>query len=236
MTATLGQIQSVAVSTVAETKIVPIAELPGRIDVSFQLTTLKGKREALVGVTSIEGRKRVLCGWGTSQASDLLPSNAAIITPGRTTTRSARDLLAVGPPLGGRSFEDAAVSQDPNDPGQVGGWTRAWRVGEFGGVRVSAVSYIGPDAALQSATVQLRRLQGIGVETFTVPGAKAAIGIRAVTYSDLWLQDGQTPPFIDEVYAIFGSTLVNVGVSNVTTNSHEVAITLMEAIAARAKD
>ena len=164
----------------------------------------------------------------------IFPSAAAIITAAQPTKSTTRDLVAVRAPAGGRADEDAAIPQDPNDAGQVEGWTRAWRLGDFGGVRISAVRYVGSDSALQSATVQLRRLQGIGVESFTVPGEKAAIGIRAVTYSNLWLQDGHTPPFIDEVYAIFGSTLINVGVSNVTTSSHEVAVTLMQKIAARA--
>jgi len=234
MSTYLGTIQSVGVSTAVGSKIVPIAALPGRVDVSFRLTTSNGEHEPLVAVTGIEGGKRVLCGWGTSEASDLFPSDAAIISVGRATKSSTRDLVAVRAPTGGSSVEDAAVPQDPSDPGQVGGWTRAWRIGDFGGVRISAVKYVGSDSALQSASIQLRRLQGIGVESFTIPGAKAAIGIRAVTYSNLWLQDGHTPPFIDEVYAVFGSTLINVGVSNVTTSSHEVAITLMQEIAARA--
>jgi hypothetical protein len=235
MSAYLGTIQSVAVSTVTGSKIVPIAELPGRIDVSFRLTTSKGEHEPLIGVTGIEGGKRVLCGWGTSEGSDLFPSDVAIINAAQTTKSSPRDLVAVRPPPGGKPYEDAAIPQDPNDAGQVEGWTRAWRLGDFGGVRISAVRYVGSDSALQSATAQLRRLQGIGAGSFTIPGAKGAIGIRAVTYSDLWLQDGRTPPFIDEVYAVFGSTLINVGVSNITTSSHEIAIMLMQEIAARAK-
>jgi hypothetical protein len=189
----------------------------------------------LVGVTGIEDGERVLCGWGTTEASGLFPATTAIITAARPTRRSAKDLVAVPAPAGGKPFQDAAVPQDPTDAGQVGGWTRAWRLGEFGGVRVTAVSYAGSDSALQSAEVQLRRLQGIGVDPFKIPGAKAAIGIRVVTYSDLWLQDGHTPPYIDEVYVIFGSTLVNIGVSNITTSSHAIAIALMQEIALRAK-
>ena len=235
LTATLGAIRSVDVSIIGDTKIVPIATLPGRIDVSYRLTTSKGVRESLVAVTSIEDGKRVLCGWGTTEASGLFPATTAIITAAQPARRSAKDLVAVRAPTGGKPFEDAAVPQDPTDAGQVGGWTRAWRLGDFGGVRVTAISYTGSESALRSAEVQLRRLQGIGVESFTVPGAKAAIGIRAVTYSDLWLQDGHTPPYIDEVYAIFGSALVNIGVSNLTTSSHAIAITLMQEIAARAK-
>jgi hypothetical protein len=234
MSTYLGAIRSVAVSTLPESKIVPIDALPGRVDVSFRLTTSKGEHEPLVGVTGIEDGKRVLCGWGTSEASDLFPPAAAIITAGRPTKSSPRDLLEVRAPTDGKPDEDAAIPQDPTDPGQVEGWTRAWRLGVFGGARISAVRYMGSDSALQSATLQLRRLQGIGVGSFTIPGQKAVIGIRAVTYSNLWLQDGHTPPFIDEVYAVFGNTLINVGVSNITTSGHEIAITLMQEIAARA--
>ena len=234
LTTTLGTIKRVDVSTTADTKIVPIATLPGRIDVSYRLTTSKGERDPMVGVTGVENGKRVLCGWGTSEASGLFPSTSAIIKAADQTKSSTRDLVAVHAPAGGKQVEDAAVPNDPNDAGQVEGWTRAWRLGEFGGVRVTAVRYAGSDSAVQSAEIQLRRLQGIGIELFKIPGTNEAIGIRAVTYSNLWLQDGNTPPYIDEVYAIFGSTLVNVGVSNLITSSHAVAITLMQEIAARA--
>ena len=235
LSANLGTIRSVAVSPAAGSKIVPIVSLPGRIDVSFRLTTSKGEQEPLVAVTGIEGGKRVLCGWGTSEASDLFPSDEAIITADRQTKSAPRELVAARAPTGGRPYEDAAIPQDPNDPGQLEGWTRAWRLGDIGGVRISAVRYVGSDSALQAATIQLRRLQGIGVGSFTIPGEKAAIGVRAVTYSNLWLQDGHTPPFIDEVYAVFGNTLINVGVSNISTSSHQIAIGLMQEIAARAK-
>ena len=235
LTATLGTIQGVDVSATADTKIVPIARLPGRVDVSYRLTTSKGERDPMVGVTGVENGKRVLCGWGTGEASGLFPSTSAIIKAAEQTKSSTRDLVAVPAPAGGKQVEDAAVPRDPNDAGQVEGWTRAWRLGEFGGVRVTAVKYAGSDSALQSAEIQLRRLQGIGVDVFTIPGTKEAVGIRAVTFSNLWLQDGNTPPYIDEVYAIFGNTLVNVGVSNLTTASHAIAISLMQEIAARAK-
>ena len=233
LTATLGTIQRVDVSVIGETKIVPIATLPGRVDVSYRLTTSKGQRGSLVGVTSIEGGRRVLCGWGTTEASGLFPATSAIIAAAPPIKSSAQDLVAVRAPAGSKPFEDVAVPQDPTDAGQVGGWTRAWRLGDFGGVRVTAMSYSGSDSALQSAEVQLRRLQGIGVETFKIPGAKAAVGLRALTYTDLWLQDDHTPPYIDEVYAVFGSMLVNVGVSNLTTSSHAIAIAMMQEIAAR---
>jgi hypothetical protein len=231
---TLGSIEAVDVTTGGTEKLVPIADLPGQIRVRYRLVTNLGQHKELIVMTALENGKRVLCGWITSEGVGLFP-HGVLIAAGDPTKVMPRDLLVVKAPPGGRPYEDKAIPRDTSDPGQLDGWTRGWRIGDYGGATMAAARYVSPDSSLSAAADRLKHLEGLGNELFHVPGVPNAVGIRTVMFTEFWLQDSATPPFVDTVYAVFGNEVIYVGVSNLTTRSHAIAIRLMQEIAARAK-
>ena len=78
---------------------------------------------------------------------------------------------------------------------------------------MSAIEFETEQHAVDAARRALRLKFHDGVETFSIDGAPGAIGIRALELAWLGVQPPDVGPYVDWVYVVYGTTVVEVAVS-----------------------
>lgn len=126
-------------------------------------------------------------------------------------------------------------NREPNVEPPLESWTVAWIRDSYGGARESIARMRSIDDASTLVDDWLRDEYPESSETFMVPGLPGAVGLRRVGFAWLWAQSDAVGPFIDEVEMQFGSTVIEVGLSNVSAGSdHHQVEALARQVAARA--
>jgi hypothetical protein len=167
----------------------------------------------LITVVVDENGERRLCGAATHLTKELYQ-------------RSWTDDLDLGPPGPGdlsalmpagmgegyRQIEDAAFAPD-DMPGSPEAWTRAWQPPGYGGGRVTATRLESTEAALDGLRRRVLFFAAGAASEFDVPGVTGAVGLRVNSLSWLFVHPTGRPPYLDIVFLVFGSVLVEVSVT-----------------------
>lgn len=232
-TSAQGMIGGAKATTVPSSGAAPLADLPGVVEVSYTLTVGGRPRGDLIAVTVIDGGRRRLCGRTTPMAKHLFRVFSATPKAGLGTALEPKSLLPPTGPDGHHLIVDKATqkSQD-SQAGERDGWTRVWQRGDYGGIRATAIRFDTQRHALDALRHSLLAKAADSVDSFSVPSVSNALGMRLLGYAWLGVQPPDLGPYVDYVYAVFGKTLVVVGVADLPAGAdHQMAANMMTSIA-----
>jgi hypothetical protein len=99
--------------------------------------------------------------------------------------------------------------------------------------RVNAYRFDTEQHAIGAAASMLEPKSADGVATFAVPGVPGAVGLRVMSSSWLLVQPPNLGPMFDSVTMVYGTTVVEVGVTD-DTDDHETVSGLVRLVNASA--
>lgn len=231
----IGQVEGVETRPI-ESRVEPLDALPDRVHVGYRVVVDGDVADEMIAVTVVEDGERRLCGHATAVSQTWAEPLPAQLEPQPETSAELVELMPDTAPTGMRQAEDREVPVDEfvvGRPGLVASWTRAWLRASRGGARVNAYRFDTEQHAIDAAASMLAPKSADGVATFAVPGVPGAVGLRVMSYSWLLVQPPNLGPMFDSVTMVYGTTVVEVGVTD-DTGDHETVSGLVRLVNASA--
>jgi hypothetical protein len=228
-----GEVTGVEGEVARPTGMTPADDLPDLVEVSYRVEIDGEPRDQLLAATVTEDGDRRVCGNATTAAKGLSNEYQDLPPVGPETAKAPRELLPTTAPDGHRQVEDkeAEPAEDPR-PGELDGWTRAWQRGEYGGARATAVRFDTAQHAQEAIAYYLSKKAADSVKAIDLRNHEYAVGTRLLGFAWLSVQPPDSGPYVDYVYAAFGSTMVVVAAADLPAGSdHSLAESLFSAIA-----
>lgn len=229
LTGLVGQVEAVEVREIDQPATLA-TELPDPVIVGYRLVIDGEPHPRMEAVTVDEDGERRWCGRATTLTDQLFSEqhDELLVAQPASTSGVLSDLMpSTGPPGEELQPDEASVPTSAFErpqPGQRASWTRGWEKPGYGGSRVSAIEFETEQHAVDAARLALRLKFHDGIETFSIEGAPGAIGIRVLELAWLDVQPPDVGPYIDWVYIVYGTTVVEATVSELFDDPNHDAV------------
>jgi hypothetical protein len=199
----------------AETGVVrtPAIGLPGDVTqpvaVAYRVRAGAAEHDLRVLVTAVRDGERVVCASSAEREPGVLD------VAGELRSESIVEL-----PAGRGRFPDAPEGVRPTEEhappagGDLGSRTRAWDR-----TTVTVRDFTTANGALEGARRDIERYVADAVARIRVPGAPEVVGLRVLAYDYLGVQPPDVGPYLDVVWAQYGTVLWTIAVGDVPTGS-----------------
>jgi hypothetical protein len=217
-------------------RLQPLADEPDPVHVGYRLVVGGETTDEMIAVTVVEDGERRLCGNATAVSQTWAETLPSQLTPQPATSAELVDLMPAAGPPDSVQVEDLAVPVDEvvePRPGLVACWTRAWQYRSWGGARVEAYRFDTEQHSTEAAQSLLASKSADGIGTFSVPGVPGGVGLRVMSSAWLLVQPPDAGPMFDSVTIVYGTTVVEIEVTD-PGDGHEAVSELARSVSASA--